>query len=73
MITDADVEKVARRMCVHLGLDPDETDALKPDWGGPMPNWRYYKHIARDAIAARRAIDDLDGLQDTVRLRDEAP
>ena len=69
-ITDAEIEQVARAMCVELGEDPDERIDLRPEQKRPQagrsdraftpprpaPAWTLHADEARRAIAAHRAI-----------------
>jgi hypothetical protein len=69
-ITDAEVEQVARAMCVELGQDPDGRVDLRPEQKRPQagrsdraftpprmaPAWTRFADEARHALAAYRAI-----------------
>lgn len=58
-ITDAEVEAVARAMCASLGRDPDELVLSSPSRVAPdrCTRWQLIAGIARDHIAAYRAIE----------------
>lgn len=54
-ITDAMVEAGARKLCLHLGKDPDED--ITPDLGPDAPRWKWggYARITRSVLKASLA------------------
>lgn len=61
--TEADVERVARAMCVAEDLDPDkEVESGWDEWVGRRAGWRAFENLAKIAIAAMPPIVRPTGL-----------
>jgi acyl-CoA-binding protein len=54
-IPDELIEREARRMCVAMGLDPDEPGPFHAAGEYHFNRWKQFRSRARDALAAAEA------------------